>query len=243
MKTMNSNKILKAAVAVVFGTCVLASRAQSEVNLQPAIANLPHITKTKSGHVGDPINFGLVGTREEIVAAMSAAGWFPADPVTLKTSLKITGSVVLRRAYLDAPVSALFYQGHIQDMAFEKPEGKSAAHRHHVRLWRVLDSGNEGRPVWLGSDTFDKSVGLSHVNGKITHHISADIDVEREALANDLVNSRRLLSTYFVKGTDPIKDARNGGGDHYHSDGMIHFAVIALGANLQTAAPMQLGGN
>ena len=162
---------------------------------------------------------------------MEASGWYPADPVTVKTSLEIAGSVLLRHPYKAAPVSPLFFQGHKQDLAFEKPDGKSAAHRHHVRFWDVLVQSSVGGQIWLGSGTYDKSVGLSHVNGKITHHIAGDVDTERDKIVSDLNASKRLASDYFIKGTDPIADARNGGGDHYHSDGRIHFAVIAPSAN------------
>ena len=74
---------------------------------------------------------------------MQAAGWYPADPVTLRSSIEIVGSVLLDRPYRDAPVSPLFYLGRREDLAFEKPIGNSADHRHHVRFWKVLDQGEE----------------------------------------------------------------------------------------------------
>lgn len=96
---------------------------------------------------------------------MHAAAWYPADPITLRSSVKIIGSVVLRRPYRGAPVSSLHYQGWRDDLAFEKPVGQSADRRHHVRFWEVLQQGEEGRPVWLGSATFDRDVGLSRYTG------------------------------------------------------------------------------
>ena len=89
------------------------------------------------------------------------------------------GGVLLHRPYPTAPVSPLFYDGRREDLAFQKPDGTSPARRHHVRFWRVLDSGEEGPPVWLGAATFDRSVGLSRYTGQVTHHIGADIDAER----------------------------------------------------------------
>jgi hypothetical protein len=53
---------------------------------------------------------GLVGSKEDVLRAMQAAGWFPADPITLRTSIEIIGSVVLDRPDQDAPVSPLYYQ-------------------------------------------------------------------------------------------------------------------------------------
>ena len=52
---------------------------------EPGLASLPMVTRTGTGIPGDPLNVGLVGSREDILHAMDAAGWFPADPVTLRT--------------------------------------------------------------------------------------------------------------------------------------------------------------
>ncbi len=210
---------------------------------QPGLAQLPMVTKTKQGIPGDPINVGLVGTRDEILAVMKAAGWSGADPVNSKTSLKIASSVVLHKAYVHAPVSSLFYQGRMQDLAFEKPAGKDATKRHHVRFWKVLDQGQEGRPVWLGAATFDQGVGLNHYTGQITHHISGDVDGERNQLIDDLTKSQRITTLYEVSGVGPTFGAENGGGDYYYSDGEIEFAVIAPEAAQQTSAPQDLPAN
>ncbi len=151
---------------------------------QKRLADLPMVTLTAQGIPGDPINVGLVGDTRDVLCAMHAAGWYPADPVTLRSSIEIAGSVLLDRPYRDAPVSPLYYLGRREDLAFEKPVGSSADHRHHVRFWKVLDAGEEKRPVWLGDATFDRSVGVSHYTGAITHHIGADIDAERKLLAS-----------------------------------------------------------
>ena len=102
---------------------------------QNGLAGLPMVTRTSQDIPGDPLNVGLVGSQEDLVRAMHAAGWSPADPITLRTSLEIAGSVVLDRPYRDAPVSPLFYQGRREDLAYEKEVGSSADRRHHVRFW------------------------------------------------------------------------------------------------------------
>src|SRR5437868_7090962 len=126
---------------------------------QKRLAGLPMVTRTAQGIPGDPINVGLIGDSKDVLCAMHAAGWYPADPVTLRSSIEIIGSVLLDRPYHAAPVSRLFYLGRPEDLAFEKPYGGSADQRHHVRFWKVLDSGAENRPVWLGDATFDRGVG------------------------------------------------------------------------------------
>src|SRR5258707_11771597 len=76
---------------------------------QKGLANLPMVTRTAQGIPGDPINVGLIGYEKDVLCAMQAAGWYPADRVTLRSSIEIVGSVLLDRPYRDAPVSPLFY--------------------------------------------------------------------------------------------------------------------------------------
>ena len=188
---------------------------------QKGLAGLPMVTRTGQGIPGDPINVGLVGDAKDLVCAMHAAGWFPADPITLKSSIEIVGSVLLDRPYKDAPVSNLYYLGRREDFAFEKPLGASADRRNHVRYWKVLDQGEERRPVWLGSATLDRGVGVSHYTGAVTHHISPDLDAERGVLAADLEKAGMVEAKYQVTGIGPTMAGRNGGGDPYYSDGEI----------------------
>jgi hypothetical protein len=198
---------------------------------QKALAGLPMITRTATGIPGDPINVGLVGTREDVLCAMNAAGWYPADPITLRSSVAIVGSVLLDRPYLQAPVSHLYYNNRRQDLAFEKPGGKSADRRNHVRFWRVLERGEEGRAVWLGATTFDRGIGFSHDDAKITHHIAPDVDAERDLLTADLKQARVVPTIYDVTGIGPTVDGRNGEGDRYYTDGDIKISVLVKGCD------------
>lgn len=194
---------------------------------QMALDGFEMVTRTADGEAGDPLNVGVVGSRGELVTAMAAAGWTPADPVTLRTSIEIVGSVVLDRAYRDAPVSPLFYQGRQQDLAFEKAVGRSADRRQHVRFWNVLPAGAEGRPVWLGSASFDVGVGLSHYTGAVTHAISPDVDAMRDELAADLARTGRVAEVYEVTGVGLTLNGRNGEGDRYYTDGEVRFSILA----------------
>jgi hypothetical protein len=207
---------------------------------QKGLAGLPMVTRTAQGIPGDAINVGLVGARDDVLCAMHAASWFPADPITLRSSLKIVGSVVLDRPYRDAPVSNLFYQGRREDLAFEQPSGRSADRRHHVRLWRVLDRGQEGRPVWIGAVTFDRDVGLSRYTGQVTHHIAPDIDAERDRLIGDLTRAKVVTAIYEVTGVGPTFNGRNGEGDRYYTDGEIKVARLVAGCNSRSESAVVL---
>jgi hypothetical protein len=192
----------------------------------PALADAPKTTLTGQGIPGDPLNGALVGDQADVVRAMLAAGWSPADPITLRSSLRIATSVVFKRPDPDAPVSNLYLFGRRQDLAFEKPIGGSARHRHHVRFWSWLDGGRDGRPLWIGSATFDRSVGFSHLTGQVTHHIDPDIDAERHQLIEDLTDAGWLTKTYQVTGVGATLAGRNGGGDRYFTDGELTIGVL-----------------
>ena len=207
---------------------------------EPGLALLPMVTRTSIGIPGDALNVGLVGSKEDILRAMQTAAWFPADPITLRTSIEIVSSVGLDRPYHDAPVSPLFYEGKKEQLAFEKPDGRSPDQRHHVRLWIVLEKGTDGRPVWLGSVTFDRGVGLSHDTGQVTHHIGPDIDAERDLLMHDLAEAGMVQTFFQISGTGPTLLGRNGEGDPYYTDGEIDVASLVIDGVKRTEPPETL---
>ncbi|MGA9924477.1 MAG: LssY C-terminal domain-containing protein [Isosphaeraceae bacterium] len=202
---------------------------------QPALESAPKTTRTAEGIPGDPLNVGLIGTEEEVVQAMIGLGWDAADPVAAESSFLIAYSVLLDRPYAEAPVSDLFVFGRKQDLAFEMPVGASASRRHHVRFWNSKELGRGGVPLWIGAVTFDRSVGLSHRTGQITHHIGPDIDAEREGLFADLRKGGWLTELCQVTGVGATILGWNGGGDPYHTDGELSIGVLAsVGARGQT---------
>ncbi len=186
----------------------------------------PRTTLTKLHIHGDPVNVALIGTKEELIAAMVAAKWQPADPITFKSSAKLVKSVVLRRPDEKAPVSNLYLWKRKEDLAFEQQVGRDAARRHHVRFWESKQQIG-GRPLWLGAATFDTKVGFSHTTGMITHHIDANVDADRDKLLKDLAAG--LLSTQAIDGFHSKCEGRNGGGDPYHTDGKLAIGVLKSG--------------
>jgi len=208
---------------------------------QRGLAGLAMVTRTRNGIPGDPINVGLVGSKSDVLCAMNAAEWYPADPITLRSSLEIIGSVLLDRPYRGAPVSNLYYQDKPEDLAFEQLVGTSADRRHHVRFWKVLERGQEGRAVWLGAATFDRGVGLSHDDARITHHIGPDVDADRDLLTSDLAAARVVTTIYEVSGVGPTLDGRNGEGDPYYTDGEIKISVLVVGCNQRSETVVRLG--
>jgi hypothetical protein len=193
----------------------------------PALEDIPTITHTKAGIPGDPLNVALIGTKAEVMKTMLAARWYPADPITLRSSLKIAAASVMRRSYEEAPVSNLYLFGRKQDLAFQQAVGNNPRERHHVRFWRCEQVDQDGRPAWVGSAIFDVRVGLSRRTGQITHKTAADIDAERDYLWADLEKTGDLSETVRVDGFHQTRKGRNGGGDPWYTDGRLFAGVIA----------------
>ena len=167
-----------------------------------------------------------VAPEREFKSLMIAAHWYPADPLTLKSCLEIAEATVLKRPYEAAPVSNLFLWNRKEDLAFEKPVGDDPRQRHHVRFWKSDQLDSAGRPLWIGSATYDRAVGLSHTTGQITHHIGADVDTERDGLIAAWQRTGRLSETYDVPDFQKPRDGRNGGGDPWHTDGTLDVGVV-----------------
>ena len=148
--------------------------------------------------------------------------------------------MLFKRDYETAPVSNLYVWGRHQDLAFEQPVDENARQRHHVRFWKSQELGLGDRPLWIGAATFDRSVGFSHTTGKITHHIAADVDAERDHVIATLTEKGQLREVFQVTGVSATLDGRNGGGDRYFTDGELTIGVLSPGNKAQTSPPKLL---
>jgi hypothetical protein len=192
------------------------------------LADIPGVTHTATGIPGDPLNVALVGTKADVLQIMIAARWFPADALSLASSLEIAEASVFKRPYEHAPVSNLYLFGRKEDLAFEQPVDSDPRQRHHVRFWQSDKVDSDGRPVWVGSAIYDRRVGLSRDTGQITHVTAPDIDSERDKLFDDLRRTGDLADEYIVEGFHKVLEGRNGGGDPWHTDGNLYGGVIQI---------------
>jgi len=188
---------------------------------QPAVAG---VTRTYEGIPGDPLNVELVGSEEQVIAAMRAAGWTPADRIGMRSGLRDVTSILFDRPYPSAPVSTHFLYGRAQDLAFQRAVGRSPRRRHHVRLWAVGDPS--GATLWVGAATFDRAMGISRFTGELMHHIDPNVDAERETLLGDLGRAGRLAQREYREGAQGACRGNNGGGDPYFTDGKMAVATL-----------------
>lgn len=215
--------LLAAYVVIPFGW-------KKDTERHRALLDGPRITHTVDGIPGDPVNVALLGSEEEVIRGMTAAGWYPADPITLRSSLRIAVDSVFRRPDDDAPVSTLELFGRKQDLAFEQPVGDSPRRRHHVRFWH-WNRLEKGREVWFGAATYDERVGLSHTTGQITHHIGPDVDGERDRILSELQKAGWAKEVEWIDGFHKELEGKNGGGDPWRTDGRLGVAILSARTN------------
>jgi hypothetical protein len=81
---------------------------------------------------GDPVNVALIGTKADFVKVMLVARWFPADPLSLNSSIEIAVDAVFKRPDSEAPVSNRYLFVRAEAFAFEQVVGDNPRHRSGV---------------------------------------------------------------------------------------------------------------
>lgn len=203
--------------------------------------HIPLYCVTPDGFASDPINIGIVGTREQVIAAMEQAGWFMADKRTPRAIVREIVSVVLRRPYLNAPFSTLYLFGHKQDLGFQQAVEGHHTHRHHVRFWACdllgpeefhkdvrfwhrfhLPSAPEsGRILWIGAASKDIGIAPIRYNAQITHRVAADTNVERDLIVNDLQKTGYVTNVTMSIVGKPYRLRNRAMRSFLHSDGKL----------------------
>lgn len=186
--------------------------------------------RTTDGLVGDPINLAFTGSREQIREVMARAGWVEADPVNLRSAVRIVTASLSRRSYPHAPVSPLLLFGQVQDLAFQQEVEGNPAQRHHVRFWPcpegwVLPGGHHAD--WVAAATYDRSVGLSLFTFQVTHRIDRDIDIERDYLVETLRYAVGEVDVRTIEEFSTGYHCRNGGGDQVVTDGALPVVDVS----------------
>jgi hypothetical protein len=213
---------------------------RTAIEADPRLGGGPRVTHTASGIPGDPVDIALVGSKVDVIQSMIKAGWFPANPITFDSSVRIAVDSVFDRPDDEAPVSSLYLFGRKEDLAFEQPVGDSPRKRHHVRFWR-WDKLENDRPVWFGAATFDERVGLSYTTGQVTHHIGPDVDAERDRIIAELRKAGEVEDVVWKDDFHKELEGRNGEGDRWHTDGRL--AVVVLVAKPEAALPSDRPSN
>jgi hypothetical protein len=204
--------------------------------------HVPRYTVTGDGLPGDPVNLVLVGTRDQLGKAFAAAGWFGADPISFKSSWRMTWTFVRNIPYPTAPFSTLYLFGRGQDIGFQKAIDNSPRKRHHIRFWALSPDFNQSevrtanfwlnadrppdgeRVLWVGAGTRDTGLGLTKLTCKITHATDSDTNEERDFVLGELEKPGAIGEVRVYQAGDSVDIGKV---NHYITDGELPVAHLA----------------
>jgi hypothetical protein len=154
-------------------------------DLHRMVAVIPNRTYAPNPHrPSDLTNVLIIGSHDQVAAAFSAAGWTQALPTSFRRRLRWLRAIGERRGLSSAPMSALLLNGMEPDMSWEKGFNDFTK-RHHIRLWKQPGDWN-GEDLWIGAATRDIDLAYLRPGQRLAHKIAANVDQEREKVANDL---------------------------------------------------------
>ncbi len=211
--------------------------------------HLPLYCVTPDGFASDPLNIGIIGTREQLVKAMEKAGWYMADPYRGHHLIKHFFSIALGRTYTTAPVSNLYLFGRKHDLAFEIPvEGASPANRHHVRFWATTFEAKKpltyqsiywhhrrshvrgDNLLWVGSASLDIGINFIRHNMQLTHMIDPNTNKERDLIVEQLNAQKLVKKIDTVKLGKPYRLINRVWKGSLATDGKM--SIVSLGKNI-----------
>ncbi len=205
------------------------SRGFSEnqrTSLAPVIADLPDRSfapaKKKKDDVGRPadiVNLLLIGSREQIAAAFTAAGWIEARQNTPRANWGSLFAATFNYADRNAPMSSLRVNNVEPDMAWEKGFN-DVSKRHHIRLWRMAETW-EGQELWAAAATRDVEMGFLRPGRIVTHRVEEQVDHERDKIAYDLAFSSCADAMDWWDRPAIPRDTHNATGDRMQTDGQL----------------------
>lgn len=191
--------------------------------------HIPLYATYGDGWASDPVNIAIIAkNRKHLIKTMKVAGWYEADPSTLKNSLREAWAIIFNRSYPTAPVSKLYLFNRKHDVAFQIPTNPqmSPRTRHHVRFWRLQepepnrhDRGHfefwnnkllkwlhREREIWIGASTYDfKPFDIRWRTGSITHGVRHAADEERDFIIQTLRNQKIIKTVHTSEAGEQLR--------------------------------------
>lgn len=204
--------------------------------ITPALLDkIPRRVSDQQGNPGDMVNLLIVGSRDELVQAFTAAGWVQVDSTVRSTVLSGLLNSLQKKDYLTMPMSTLYLFGHPQDYGFAHAEPvKVVMSRNHLRVWESPYEV-QGRQLWCVAATHDIGFERDDRNNGITHKIDPAIDGEREYVNDTLSGTGLVVARDHVTPENPLTQATTATGGTFHSDGRLVVLVLKPGASASAA--------
>jgi hypothetical protein len=217
------------AVAVWAGPLTAAGEKE-KLTLTDFLQRLPTRVQDKDGMPGDMVNFVLVGSRQQMEAAITAAGWKQVDRTPTEAALRILISILQKQVYIELPLSELFLFGRPQDYGYARAHPLLVViERHHFRLWESPWQTSAGEDIWIGAGTHDIGLEEDQRTGDITHRIDPEVDKERDFIGLTLHETGRVAGLSYLRPPESVREATTAHGGGYFSDGRVLVIVLKDG--------------
>ncbi len=205
----------------------LAAEKKEKLSLVEFIRRIPTRAADRDATPGDMVNFVIVGSREQLLAALTAADWRPVDRTVEEAAVNILISILNRQVYTALPMSELFLFERPQDFGFARADPLAViVERHHFRLWEAPWQTDDGRDLWLGAGTHDVGIEEDQRTGDPTHRIDPEVDREREFIGLTLYETGLVEGVGYITPPEPVREASTAHGGPYASDGRILVIVL-----------------
>jgi len=194
-------------------------------------ANLPYRVTDQAapgGNEGDLVNFVIVGSEEQVISGLKTAGWVLPDKTNQQAVVSALIATVNKQAYVTVPMSTLYLFGRGQDFGYARAEAvKVIGERDHFRIWQTPFKGPNGETLWAGAGTHD--IGIEKDQRKenaITHKIDANVDGERDFIAQTLQQVGAVQATGYLDRPKQVKQTKTATGGEIKSDGRTLVIVL-----------------
>ncbi|HXC48122.1 MAG TPA: LssY C-terminal domain-containing protein [Candidatus Sulfotelmatobacter sp.] len=194
--------------------------------LNEMLKMLPSRVTNAEGREGDMLNLIFQAREEDLQEAFAHAGWVKVE----KSKRLIFWHLLWQRGhYTKLPMDRLYVFGRAQDYSYALPDPLSiVARRHHLRIWktgRLVD----GVPLWVAAATHDVSIHLVKHKFRLFHRIDPNVDAERDFIAGNLSETKRLTREEYVNCPEPVSGAQTATGQDYYSDSRMLLLELHQG--------------
>jgi len=199
---------------------------QNVSELSEMIKMLPSRVTNAEGREGDMLNLIFQAREEDLQEAFAQAGWLKVE----KSKRLIFWHLLWQRGhYTKLPMDRLYVFGRAQDYSYALPDPLSiVARRHHLRIWKT-GSVVDGVPLWVAAATHDVSIHLVKHKFRLFHRIDPNVDAERDFIAGNLSEAKRLTREEYVNCPQTVSGAQTATGQDYYSDSRMLLLELHQG--------------
>ncbi len=204
---------------------------------QQLLGKIPRRVSDKAGNAGDMVNVLVIGSQQQLLAALQAGGWVQVDRSVEDTILHGLEETLSKQVYLTMPMSTLYLFDRPQDYGFAHAEPVRVVEtRNHMRAWKSPYTVG-GRQLWCIAATHDIGFERDDRNNGITHKIDPNVDGEREYINDTLSATGLVTARSHVTPLSPLTEAKTATGGSFHSDGRILVLVLQDAPQAAQPAP------